>query len=142
MLTITVDPRYPVEALETCANLAELLGDYISFRRQDCEMPDGAAAGFGMLCDAIAAAQHRAIGAVVALTRPAPILPAAPAKSTAEQLAECIGVSVDEAKAMIADGLRHASALRAEVPAAPVASQPAPRLTEPRPTAANRRRPA
>lgn len=190
MLTIDFDPRHPVHALESCAAIAEMLGDYITFRRQDCEMPDMAAAGVGMLCDAIAAAQHRVITAIAEASKPAVVPQAAAKMPIAERFAEAAGVSIEQAEKMIADAASHIKATRLDAerqrPADPFAEAvaegkagllaavkgapaprldahqrqaeaerflsvaevadackaPAPRLTEPRPAAAKRRRAA
>jgi hypothetical protein len=154
MLTIDFDPAHPQDALESCACLAEMLGDYLAHRRQDCEMPEAAQASVGALCDAIAHTQLRAASAVrelLAASIRVPLPASPPAKSPAELLAEACGVTAGEAAEMIADGLRHAQqaalkkvafvapVLDAAATVAPQAAS-APRLTEPRPVAADRRR--
>ena len=66
MLTITFNPHDPLDALESCAAFAELLGDYIGQRRPDLDIPERASAAVSALCEAIAQAQDRAVSALLA----------------------------------------------------------------------------
>jgi hypothetical protein len=148
MLTIDFDPRHPQEALETCAHVAELLGDYIGQRRQELDMPEGANVIVSALCDAVATVQARALAAIPALiaeaerqARPAPP-PARARDEVVAQAAAEMGLPEAEVAAMIERGLAIA---QGRAPAAPPAP-PAPRLVgrpaPSQPAAGKRRRAA
>lgn len=146
MLTIDFDPRYPQEALETCAYVAELLGDYIGHRRQEIEMPEGAGIIISALCDAVATVQNRAVQAIPAMiadaerrARPVPPPPATRDEVVAQAAAE-MGLPEAEVAAMIERGLAIAQgrAAAAPPPAPRLVSRPAPA----QPTAGKRRRAA
>lgn len=98
MLTITFDPQDPLDALESCAAFAELLGDYIGQRRSDFDIPERASAAVSALCEAIAQAQDRAVSALHAARKAAEAAPAAPLPAPAASRAAIAGeIGVSEA---------------------------------------------